>query len=100
MALISAAPTIPRVDAFETRWSEITSDSEKSVSFDTHFTFACAARSGVRWGLHAMTFMLNACPYFAAYLPRRPRRSEEHTSELQSPSVISYAVFCLKKKKK
>src|ERR1051325_11813425 len=27
-------------------------------------------------------------------------RSEEHTSELQSPYVISYAVFCLKKKKK
>src|SRR5213079_3594057 len=28
-----------------------------------------------------------------------PARSEEHTSELQSPVVISYAVFCLKKKK-
>ncbi len=27
-------------------------------------------------------------------------RSEEHTSELQSPNCISYAVFCLKKKKK
>src|SRR5213080_907018 len=27
-------------------------------------------------------------------------RSEEHTSELQSHSGISYAVFCLKKKKK
>src|SRR3546814_8102013 len=27
------------------------------------------------------------------------RRSEEHTSELQSPMRISYAVFCLKKKK-
>ena len=26
-------------------------------------------------------------------------RSEEHTSELQSPVPISYAVFCLKKKK-
>ena len=25
-------------------------------------------------------------------------RSEEHTSELQSPDNISYAVFCLKKK--
>ena len=25
-------------------------------------------------------------------------RSEEHTSELQSPNLISYAVFCLKKK--
>src|SRR3546814_4459048 len=30
---------------------------------------------------------------------RRHRRSEEHTSELQSLMRISYAVFCLKKKK-
>src|SRR3546814_6387536 len=30
----------------------------------------------------------------------RLRRSEEHTSELQSLMRISYAVFCLKKKKK
>src|SRR3546814_4724758 len=29
----------------------------------------------------------------------RRSRSEEHTSELQSPMRISYAVFCLKKKK-
>src|SRR3546814_8406660 len=29
----------------------------------------------------------------------RPPRSEEHTSELQSLMRISYAVFCLKKKK-
>src|SRR3546814_10459734 len=29
-----------------------------------------------------------------------PWRSEEHTSELQSLMRISYAVFCLKKKKK
>src|SRR3546814_8841785 len=28
-----------------------------------------------------------------------PTRSEEHTSELQSLMRISYAVFCLKKKK-
>ena len=28
-----------------------------------------------------------------------PARSEEHTSELQSRETISYAVFCLKKKK-
>src|SRR3546814_6002225 len=37
--------------------------------------------------------------------PRQPAeaaevRSEEHTSELQSLMRISYAVFCLKKKKK
>src|SRR3546814_1488888 len=31
---------------------------------------------------------------------RIPLRSEEHTSELQSLMRISYAVFCLKKKKK
>src|SRR3546814_8103445 len=32
-------------------------------------------------------------------LAGRPGRSEEHTSELQSLMRISYAVFCLKKKK-
>src|SRR3546814_4362888 len=31
--------------------------------------------------------------------PRFTQRSEEHTSELQSLMRISYAVFCLKKKK-
>src|SRR3546814_2131589 len=31
--------------------------------------------------------------------PRHISRSEEHTSELQSLMRISYAVFCLKKKK-
>src|SRR3546814_3130438 len=33
-------------------------------------------------------------------LHQRIARSEEHTSELQSLMRISYAVFCLKKKKK
>src|SRR3546814_2787806 len=32
--------------------------------------------------------------------PQNAARSEEHTSELQSLMRISYAVFCLKKKKK
>src|SRR3546814_5798406 len=35
-----------------------------------------------------------------AVCKRLPARSEEHTSELQSLMRISYAVFCLKKKKK
>src|SRR3546814_5929120 len=34
------------------------------------------------------------------YKPSAAERSEEHTSELQSLMRISYAVFCLKKKKK
>src|SRR3546814_1105547 len=43
-----------------------------------------------------------ARPCGAAGLPRRfpaTVRSEEHTSELQSLMRISYAVFCLKKKR-
>src|SRR5213082_444972 len=36
------------------------------------------------------------CP---AWAKSGSNRSEEHTSELQSPDTISYAVFCLKKKK-
>src|SRR3546814_9539363 len=35
-----------------------------------------------------------------AMVARRSIRSEEHTSELQYLMRISYAVFCLKKKKK
>src|SRR3546814_4728975 len=35
----------------------------------------------------------------SAYIPTNVIRSEEHTSELQSLMRISYAVFCLKKKK-
>src|SRR3546814_2554873 len=37
--------------------------------------------------------------FYGCQLPRACRRSEEHTSELQSLMRISYAVFCLKKKK-
>src|SRR3546814_9430261 len=45
------------------------------------------------------------CNLSPAYFSRRFKRvfgmrSEEHTSELQSLMRISYAVFCLKKKKK
>src|SRR3546814_7331725 len=42
--------------------------------------------------------MSPACNRSTGY--RQGTRSEEHTSELQSLMRISYAVFCLKKKKK
>src|SRR3546814_3067129 len=42
------------------------------------------------------TWMLGMSP---ACGPPSASRSEEHTSELQSLMRISYAVFCLKKKK-
>src|SRR3546814_3492310 len=45
---------------------------------------------------------VDALLHFADADPRKlaSLRSEEHTSELQSLMRISYAVFCLKKKKK
>src|SRR3546814_9402056 len=39
------------------------------------------------------------CQYSPYQWLRTKNRSEEHTSELQSLMRISYAVFCLKKKK-
>src|SRR3546814_3187188 len=55
----------------------------------------------------AMSWMIMSTLMFAsasgekivATAPGRSGRSEEHTSELQSLMRISYAVFCLKKKK-
>src|SRR3546814_4179493 len=60
--------------------------------------------SGLHMGLVAglLFFALRAglalVPAVALYRPIK-KRSEEHTSELQSLMRISYAVFCLNKKK-
>src|SRR3546814_5772052 len=51
-------------------------------------------RAGVRRGR-----LVNLTGTTGALLDAYNRRSEEHTSELQSLMRISYAVFCLKKKK-
>src|SRR3546814_4075672 len=54
------------------------------------------------WGVRDLEMVadLAAAQGFAAPLiEAMPARSEEHTSELQSLMRISYAVFCLKKKK-
>src|SRR3546814_4421937 len=45
-------------------------------------------------------FFLGPDESFATEIAASLDRSEEHTSELQSLMRISYAVFCLKKKKK
>src|SRR3546814_5388672 len=50
-------------------------------------------------GVRFVAGELSESEYIAAALAHA-NRSEEHTSELQSLMRISYAVFCLKKKKK
>src|SRR3546814_3891636 len=56
-------------------------------TFGTSYTFF----AGSAFGIIALIGMTG--------IPRLAERSEEHTSELQSLMRISYAVFCLKKKK-
>src|SRR3546814_5778521 len=62
-----------------------------------------AARTSRRWstsGARPTASRPSPTPRTTAGFPRATARSEEHTSELQSLMRISYAVFCLKKKKR
>src|SRR3546814_3141625 len=83
----------------------------RSTRTDTLFPYTTLFRSavgkdqpfGVRH-LHGDARLLRLLRCLGHHLLRRlvlaqPQRSEEHTSELQSLMRISYAVFCLKKKK-
>src|SRR3546814_3722763 len=57
-------------------------------------------RSSARRDPAPHTSAMRDSPRLVASAIRVARRSEEHTSELQSLMRISYAVFCLKKKTK
>src|SRR3546814_5274951 len=86
----------------------------RSTRTDTLFPYttlfrSCAYRSPAGWFGDAVHPLLQDRPGRRRRLGmavgrdhaagRRLARSEEHTSELQSLMRISYAVFCLKKKK-
>src|SRR3546814_4847577 len=75
----------------------------RSTRTDTLFPYTTLFRSRIEYT--GLLFIPTARPFDLFRPERRPgvklyvRRSEEHTSELQSLMRISYAVFCLKKKK-
>src|SRR3546814_9725162 len=70
----------------------------RSTRTDTLFPYTTLFRSGVSVGRPVPVD--DARPDIGPELViLLRRRSEEHTSELQSLMRISYAVFCLKKKK-
>src|SRR3546814_6451009 len=84
----------------------------RSTRTDTLFPYTTLFRSGARLALRIADrrrsdALGNPClapadldpDLFRALLLDIAARSEEHTSELQSLMRISYAVFCLKKKK-
>src|SRR3546814_2426152 len=60
---------------------------------DTGYRPSVAERDGIRDPVGG------ADARMVRFMPTMAARSEEHTSELQSLMRISYAVFCLKKKK-
>src|SRR3546814_1009015 len=69
----------------------------RSTRTDTLFPYTTLFRSAsIAFFVRAVFLLLTR---FLVTLQRK-KRSEEHTSELQSLMRISYAVFCLKKKKK
>src|SRR6056297_2913444 len=71
----------------------------RSTRTDTLFPYTTLFRSPPRCRPSAGRTSTDDPGRFPEAAPPR-RRSEEHTSELQSLRRISYAVFCLKKKKK
>src|SRR3546814_4660811 len=79
----------------------------RSTRTDTLFPYTTLFRSEEEDELRLPGMLPTQCDSLCAgrvslaglRLPRASWRSEEHTSELQSLMRISYAVFCLKKKK-
>src|SRR3546814_3947172 len=69
----------------------------------THLNNSIIAASSELFGIDDAQALIDHLkghyPQLAANLCPQGYRSEEHTSELQSLMRISYAVFCLKKKK-
>src|SRR3546814_9290643 len=68
--------------------------STPSFDYQSIFNTSPRARTGV-----SAEEPFNAFPSAWTSSAQVSNRSEEHTSELQSLMRISYAVFCLKKKK-
>src|SRR3546814_1406413 len=71
-----------------------------SSTCTTHASTALSSRRRRRTAMSRPMVAWTRASVFCEYSKGRSTRSEEHTSELQSLMRISYAVFCLKQKKK
>src|SRR3546814_2381864 len=74
----------------------------RSTRTDTLFPYTTLFRSAETAEGETPEIFLATAPaatHISRAIGNRKLRSEEHTSELQSLMRISYAVFCLKKKK-
>src|SRR3546814_3369846 len=91
-------PWVPAIDEISTTLRKVSSPAAASCLANRRIGSAAARR--IRKGATTWTssiFWNWSSPIF--WTTPSSVRSEEHTSELQSLMRISYAVFCLKKKK-
>src|SRR3546814_8151066 len=72
----------------------------RSTRTDTLFPYTTLFRSPLLLDEIKPPHRADWTDWHEAFARQSVQRSEEHTSELQSLMRISYAVFCLKKKKK
>src|SRR3546814_9390378 len=104
-ALVTAVQTCALPIYLQARWRPASVLPSGLVGLDRTRELQGAAAAMVRDDLpdryHARKRLPARDPRLAPPRSSAPpsRRSEEHTSELQSLMRISYAVFCLKKKK-
>src|SRR3546814_8954710 len=106
-------PVRPAVPKAELRALAARSDRKGLVQFGGHLALLAVTGSAVLWAegswgdswalapallAHGIVLVFLFAPLHET-IHRTAFRSEEHTSELQSLMLISYAVFCLKKKK-
>src|SRR3546814_5562684 len=90
----------------EGSWLSALAEAQRRMGFKhgTALLVSTELRSPISWGVLRPTIVLSpkavaAASEAEAIIAHKLARSEEHTSELQSLMRISYAVFCLKKKK-
>src|SRR3546814_6108484 len=88
----------PYTTLFRSAW-ETFPEYLKAVERRTHDADICALLPHAALRLYVMGDRALRLEAATSEDMAQMRRSEEHTSELQSLMRISYAVFCLKKKK-
>src|SRR3546814_5411408 len=81
---VGSAPKFPQSGLFDLLWRAFLRTGKPDYSIAV---------------VNTITRMAQAASTIISAAASRATRSEEHTSELQSLMRISYAVFCLKKKK-
>ena len=86
---------IPRADIPRSRFNVQTSHKTTFDAGKLIPIYVDEVLPGDTFSLSCTAFGRMATPIFPIMDNLHMDRSEEHTSELQSPLIISYAVFCL-----